>query len=55
MVYRDDYYNPEDSEDIGMAELIISKNRMGQTGFVKTQFLGQYSKFKDEELNIYDK
>ena len=55
MVYRDDYYNPEDSEDIGMAELIISKNRMGQTGFVKTQFLGQYSKFQDEELNIYDK
>ena len=55
MVYRDDYYNPEDSEDKGMAELIISKNRMGQTGFVKTQFLGQYSKFQDEELNIYDK
>ena len=36
-------------------ELIISKNRMGQIGFVKTQFLGQYSKFQDEELNIYDK
>ena len=55
MVYRDDYYNPEDTEDKGLAELIISKNRMGQIGFVKTQFLGQYSKFQDEELNIYDK
>jgi len=53
MVYRDEYYNPEDSEDKGMAELIVSKNRMGQIGFVKTQFLGEYSKFQDEEVNIY--
>ena len=55
LVYRDGYYNPEDTEDRGLAELIISKNRMGQIGFVKTQYLGQYSKFQDEELNIYDK
>jgi len=52
MVYRDEYYDP-DSEDKGLAELIVSKNRMGQIGFVKCEFEGQYSKFKDMELNIY--
>jgi len=54
MVYRDEYYEPE-SEDKGLAELIVSKNRMGQIGFVKCEFHGQYSKFKDMEVNIYDR
>ena len=54
MVYRDEYYDP-DSEDKGLAELIVSKNRMGQIGFVKCEFHGQYSKFQDMEVNIYDK
>ena len=53
MVYRDEYYYPEESDDKGLAELIVTKNRMGELGFVKTQFLGQYSKFQDEEVNIY--
>jgi len=53
MVYRDEYYDP-DSEDKGLAEFIVSKNRMGQIGFVKCEFHGQYSKFKDVELNIYN-
>ena len=51
MVYRDEYYNPE-SEDKGLAELIVSKNRMGQIGFVKCEFHGQYSKFQDMEVDI---
>ena len=54
MVYRDEYYEPE-SEDKGLAELIVSKNRMGQIGFVKCEFHGQYSKFQDMEVNIYDR
>ena len=54
MVYRDEYYDP-DSEDKGLAELIVSKNRMGQIGFVKCEFHGQYSKFQDMEVNIYDR
>ncbi len=52
MVYRDEYYSDE-SEDKGLAELIVSKNRMGQTGFVKCEFHGEYSKFNDMEINIY--
>ena len=52
MVYRDEYYSDE-SEDKGLAELIVAKNRMGQTGFVKCEFHGEYSKFNDMEINIY--
>ena len=53
-VYRDDYYN-KDTPDTGLAELIVAKNRMGQIGFVKCEFHGDYSKFKDMEIDIYDK
>jgi replicative DNA helicase len=53
-VYRDDYYH-DDSPDRGLAELIIAKNRMGQSGFVKCSFEGEYSKFSDLELDIYGK
>jgi replicative DNA helicase len=36
-----------------MAEIIIAKNRMGQSGFVQCKFEGDYSKFSDTELDIY--
>jgi replicative DNA helicase len=51
-VYRDDYYH-QDTPDRGLAELIVAKNRMGQIGFVKCEFHGDYSKFKDMEIDIY--
>jgi replicative DNA helicase len=51
-VYRDEYYH-KDTPDIGLAELIVAKNRMGQIGFVKCEFHGDYSKFKDMEIDIY--
>jgi len=51
-VYRDDYYH-RDTPDRGLAELIVAKNRMGQIGFVKCEFHGDYSKFKDVEIDIY--
>ena len=53
-VYRDEYYH-KDTPDTGLAELIVAKNRMGQIGFVKCEFHGDYSKFKDVEVDIYDK
>ncbi len=43
-IYRDEYYN-EDSEDQGMAELIIGKNRAGSLDTVKLSFQGEYPKF----------
>ncbi len=43
-LYRDEYYNP-DSDDKGIAEIIIGKHRNGPTGMVKLAWLGQYTKF----------
>jgi len=47
-LYRDEYYNP-DSEDKGIAECIVSKNRHGEVGTVKLQWLPQYQRFSDKE------
>jgi len=47
-LYRDDYYN-ENSEEKNVAECIIAKNRHGETGTVKLQWLPQYTTFSDRE------
>jgi replicative DNA helicase len=46
-IYRDDYYNPEDSQDPGVAEVIVAKHRNGPTDKVKLSFIAQYAKFAD--------
>ncbi len=43
-LYRDDYYNKE-SEDVGLAELNIAKQRNGSTGTIKLGWQGQYTRF----------
>ena len=45
-VYRDEYYN-EDSDQQGLAEIILSKHRNGPTDTVKLSFLKRYAKFAD--------
>ncbi|WP_455716605.1 replicative DNA helicase [Anaerosporobacter sp.] len=47
-IYRDDYYN-RDSEDAGVSEIIIGKQRNGPTGTVKLAWLSQYTKFANLE------
>ena len=47
-LYRDEYYN-ENTEDKGIAECIVSKNRHGETGTVKLQWIAQYQAFADRE------
>ena len=47
-LYRDDYYN-ENSEEKNVAECIVAKNRHGETGTVKLQWLPQYFTFTDLE------
>ena len=45
---RDEYYN-ENTEDKGVAECIVAKNRHGETGTVKLQWMPQYQTFADRE------
>ena len=44
-IYRDDYYNKENSPDKGLAEVIIGKQRNGPTGSIKLKFFGEYTRF----------
>lgn len=45
-VYRDEVYH-QDTEDQGVAELIIAKHRNGETGTIKLVFLGDITSFKN--------
>jgi replicative DNA helicase len=45
-IYRDDYYNDE-SDQQGLAELVVAKHRNGPTDTVKLSFLRRYAKFAD--------
>ena len=45
-LYRDEYYNPE-TESQGIGELIIAKQRNGETGTVELAWLAPYTKFAD--------
>ncbi|RPE81583.1 replicative DNA helicase [Vulcaniibacterium tengchongense] len=44
-IYRDEYYNKENSPDKGLAEVIIGKQRSGPTGSIKLKFFGEYTRF----------
>ena len=46
-VYRDEYYNGEESDQQGLAELILAKHRNGPTDAIKLSFLKRYAKFTD--------
>jgi replicative DNA helicase len=46
-VYRDEYYLGEESEQQGIAEVILAKHRNGPTGTIKLSFLRRYAKFAD--------
>lgn len=43
-LYRDEYYNP-DSDDKGIAEVLVGKHRNGPTGKVSLAWMEQYTKF----------
>ena len=52
-IYRDEVYD-KDTQDKGVAELIIAKQRNGPTGTVKTAFLGQYTRFDNLADSTYE-
>ncbi len=46
-LYRDEYYNP-DTERKNIGEVIVSKNRHGETGTVELVWFGEVQKFADK-------
>jgi replicative DNA helicase len=46
-LYRDEYYHGDESDQQGIAEVILAKHRNGPTGTVKLSFLRRYAKFAD--------
>ena len=51
-IYRDEVYN-ESSQDKGIAEIIIGKQRNGPIGTVRLTFLGQFTKFQNFAQGSY--
>jgi replicative DNA helicase len=45
MLYRDEYYNKEESDKKGITEVIITKQRNGPVGTVELAWISQFTKF----------
>lgn len=48
-IYRDEYYNPENTTKPNTAEINIAKHRNGEVGSVDLRWIGKYTKFADPE------
>jgi len=46
-IYRDEYYNGEESDQQGLAEVHLAKHRNGPTDTIKLSFLRRFAKFAD--------
>lgn len=51
-IYRDEVYN-EETEDKGIAEIIIGKQRNGPIGKIRLSFIGNLTKFENLASDIY--
>ena len=49
-LYRDEYYNPDDTEKQGVAEVHIAKQRNGPIGKIELTFLKEYTRFENREV-----
>ena len=50
-LYRDEYYHP-DSESKNIGEVLIAKNRHGETGSVELVGVGEVQKFADKARDM---
>jgi replicative DNA helicase len=53
-IYRDDYYNKEESAEPNIAELIVAKQRNGPTGTAKVRFDKQWTRFDNLAEGEYE-
>jgi len=49
-IYRDEYYHPQ-TEDVGIAEVIIGKQRSGPVGTVRLSFVKRFAAFENLEVD----
>ncbi|MCC6277847.1 MAG: replicative DNA helicase, partial [Oligoflexia bacterium] len=52
MIFRDEYYDRENPDAKGQAEIIIGKQRNGPTGTVKVAWLSQFSTFANLQPEV---
>lgn len=52
-LHREDYYD-KDTEKKNIAEVIIAKNRSGETGTVELAWMGQYTKFANLDKRNFE-
>ncbi|RIL06698.1 MAG: replicative DNA helicase [Proteobacteria bacterium] len=53
-IYRDEFYNRDDPNNQGLAELIIAKQRNGPTGTIELTFQHRFAKFLDRSAGGFD-
>ncbi len=53
-IYRDEYYNHDSTNERGIAELIIAKQRNGPTGTVRTRFVPNFTRFENLAPGDYE-
>ncbi|WP_101773878.1 replicative DNA helicase [Peptostreptococcus faecalis] len=51
-IYRDEYYNPIETQKKNVADIKIAKNRHGETCDIELVWLGEIQKFKDRAKEI---
>jgi replicative DNA helicase len=53
-IYREEFYNRDDPELRGLAEIIIGKQRAGPVGIVKCRFFHEYTRFENLADDDFD-
>jgi replicative DNA helicase len=53
-LYRDEYYFPEETAKPGIGEVIIAKQRNGQTGKAELAWIGEYTKYGNLSTDLED-
>lgn len=46
-IYRDEYYYPTKQDNVGMADIILAKQRNGPPGTVNLAYIGKYTRFEN--------